>query len=102
MGRGDPGLAGAGGPEHDDLGAGAQRVEVGGLGGIQRLDRRKSAFDLELGSLEFYDLSRLIDRTLRRRFLLKCLLLKCLPKARLLLLSQEEWSRAVAPRGSAA
>jgi hypothetical protein len=38
------------------------------------------------------------ERTLRRRFLLKCLLLKCLPKAGLLLLDQEEYSRAVAPR----
>src|SRR6266566_701033 len=41
------------------------------------------------------------ERTLRRRFLLKCLLLKCLPKAGLLLLDQEEYSRAVAPRGNA-
>jgi hypothetical protein len=41
------------------------------------------------------------ERMLRRRFLLKCLLLKCLPKAGLLLLDQEEYSRAVAPRGDA-
>src|SRR5437763_12089948 len=41
------------------------------------------------------------ERTLRRRFLLKCLLLKCLPKARLLLLDQEEYSRAGVPHGSA-
>src|SRR3954467_548737 len=41
------------------------------------------------------------ERPLPRRLLLKCLLLKCLPKAGLLLLDQEEYSRAVAPRGNA-
>ena len=56
MGGGDPGLAGAGGAEDDDLGAGAQRIEVGGLRRIQRLDRRKRAFGVELGMLEFNDL----------------------------------------------
>ena len=49
MGGRDPGFAGAGGPENDDLGSFAKGVEIVGLGGIERLDRGQRAFDFEFG-----------------------------------------------------
>ncbi len=61
MGGGHPGLSGAGGAEHDGLGIGLQGCEVGGLGGVERLDRRKGPLVLELGAdeaaVEFDDLT---------------------------------------------
>src|SRR6185437_5571076 len=54
---GDPGLAGARGPENDDLGRFAKGVEIVSLRGIERFYRRQRAFGFEFGVLELYDFS---------------------------------------------
>ncbi len=56
MGGGDPGLAGAGGAENDDLGL-LRSAEIDGLRRIERLDGRKNTFGFELGTLKLNDLS---------------------------------------------
>src|SRR6185437_7916610 len=53
----DPGLAGARGPENDDLGRFAKGVEIVRLRGIERFYRRQRAFGFEFGVLELYDFS---------------------------------------------
>jgi hypothetical protein len=58
VGGGDPGLAGAGRPEHDHLRAGPEGIEVIGLRRVQRHDRRKQALALELGPMKLDDLRR--------------------------------------------
>jgi hypothetical protein len=47
VGGGDPGLAGAGGSEDDDLRAFPEGVEIVGLRSVKGLDGRKSAFRFE-------------------------------------------------------
>ena len=56
VGRRDPGLAGPRGTEHDDLRTRVQRVEIIGLVGVERPDRRRRSFGSEFVLVQGNDL----------------------------------------------
>ncbi len=68
IGRRDPGLAGSRRAEHEDLRARTQRVEIFGLGRVERPDRRRRALGAEFGLVQGDDLGGVpsADRPLRR------------------------------------
>src|SRR5207237_538037 len=96
VGRRHPGLAGAGGSQHDHLRTAPRRVEVSSLRRIQRPNRRQSALLLELRAAKADDLSRIEAAKLTTLFLAEVLLAVVLTQGGLLLSDPDEESWRIA------